>query len=266
MIKKIRQYLYRSENKKNDQSSSYEEDEIIRLNSIPRYNETSTKLLGFEFKIPDGPSFIETYKEVFKKNIYKFQTTAISPVIIDCGANVGVSCVYFKRVYPQCRLIAFEPDPIIFNYLEDNIKSGEIKNIELIQKAVWSCNTELEFYSEKSDAGRLNVEMNAEKITVQTTRLKDYLKEQVDFLKIDIEGAETEVILDSKDLLKNVQNIFIEYHSFKNNKQTLSNILEKIQEAGFRYQIQPMLYSQRPFIKIDEYMGMDLQLNIFGYR
>lgn len=100
-----------------------------------------------------------------------------------------------------------------------------------------------------------------------TTRLSKYLMQKVSFLKLDIEGAEYEVLHECRELLGNVQNIFVEYHSFADKKQELSGILKILENAGFRYYIEHIgVKSHHPFIGISNYVGFDNQLNIFGYR
>lgn len=66
---------------------------------------------------------------------------------------------------------------------------------------------------------------NGEIYKVPTVRLRDYLKQSVDFLKIDIEGAETQVIQDCSDLLANVKNVFIEYYLFNKDPQELNVLI-----------------------------------------
>jgi hypothetical protein len=101
---------------------------------------------------------------------------------------------------------------------------------------------------------------------VKTTRLKNYLVEEIDFLKIDIEGAEHKVIADCADELRFVKNLFIEYHSMENRAQNLHLILEIISKAGFRYHIKEAYITPFPFVERRLNVGMDLQLNIFCYR
>jgi hypothetical protein len=103
-------------------------------------------------------------------------------------------------------------------------------------------------------------------IEIQTVRLRDYLCEPIDLLKIDIEGAETEVIIDCTDRLTCVRRLFVEYHSFTGRPQTLNQILTVLRHAGFRVQIHEVSKTERPFFGISEHLGMDLQLNIFAYR
>ena len=110
-----------------------------------------------------------------------------------------------------------------------------------------------------SDTGKI--------IEVETIRLRDYLIRKVDFLKIDIEGAENEVIEDIKDLLHHVERIFVEFHSFNNKEQMLPEILAILKNAGFRLHISsPGLVSKNPFVKLNSYANMDNQLNIYGFR
>lgn len=240
--------------------------ELLRLHNLPRYVHTVTNLPGFEIEIPDGPSFAAVWTEVFEREIYNFNANTSSPRILDCGANVGLSCLYFKSRFPNSRITAFEPDPAIFNCLERMMNFGKLHDVELIPKAVWSSETTLQFTSEGSDAGRIDCENSSKSINIQTIRLNEYLREPIDFLKIDIEGAETEVICDCAENLHNVNNLFVEYHSFLGKPQTLHNLLATLNNAGFRLQIQDVGIAAKPFLEVKSYLGMDMQLNIFGYR
>jgi hypothetical protein len=61
--------------------------------------------------------------------------------------------------------------------------------------------------------------------------------------------------------------IFIEYHSFSGQEQFLPELLGVLKSAGFRLNINaPGLTSMSPFMKLNEYNGMDMQLNIYGMR
>ena len=89
---------------------------------------------------------------------------------------------------------------------------------------------------------------------------------KVDFLKIDIEGAEFVVLKDIENELYNVDAIFIEYHSMQNKKQNLHEILKIVQDAGFNYHIKEAYTSKHPFMERNLNFGMDLQLNIFCFK
>jgi len=235
---------------------------------LPRYKMAKTNLQGKPIYFIDSASFVFMYDEIFKKEIYKFTPSSLKPRIIDCGANIGLSVIYFKKNFPGCRITAFEPDELAYSVLERNVENFCFKNVELVKKAVWVSDEYLEFMSEGADGGRV-VETSSEsfeKYKVKAERLRNHLEEPVDFLKIDIEGAETEVVQDCKDLLHNVGNLFIEYHSFVNRPQTIHTLTAILFEAGFRVHIHPPVMSPHPFLERIAYMGMDMQLNIFAFR
>lgn len=141
-----------------------------------------------------------------------------------------------------------------------------------MQRAVANASGTLAFQCIGADSGRLQVEgASGEKadsavVHVETIRLDDLIaNEQVDFLKIDIEGAETDVICSSHKL-DQVSQIFIEYHSFIDAPQHLSLLLSTLEKAGFRYYINRIYAPTNPYLQITDNQSMDLQLSIFATR
>jgi len=240
---------------------------LMNLSQKERYTPTCITLSGKEIKLVDSLSFLWTYVEIFENEIYKFKASSSSPTIIDCGANIGLSILYFKQLYPNSRIIAFEPDLEIFEILKNNVQSFKSTNVELIRKAVWSSETFLEFMAEGADAGRVvQIESPKKSYQVPTARLRHYLNEPIDLLKIDVEGAEIEILKDCSDLLSNVKNLFVEYHSFANSSQSLDILIKILSEAGFRLHIHPTYISPNPLMERNINTGMDMLLNIFAFR
>ena len=103
---------------------------------------------------------------------------------------------------------------------------------------------------------------------VSTVRLLEFLdsEESIDLLKVDIEGAECDVLEDCQESLGNVKNIFIEYHSWNNCSQNLSKLLRILEQNNFRYFINGLCGRKHPFVNKGLHQNMDLQLNIFGVR
>ena len=217
--------------------------------------------------VHDYKSFLLGKNELFKEEVYKFYSPKKNPYIIDCGANIGMSIIYFKSLYPGAQIVAFEADPHIFSFLDKNIQSYNLTDVTLINKAIWNANDEvLAFLAEGGAGGRVQEQSNQFKfIDVKTARLKDYLTREIDFLKIDIEGAEYKVLADCANELKLVKNLFVEYHSLANEPQNLHLILQVIHDAGFRYHIKEAYTTPFPFMERKLNFGMDLQLNIFCY-
>ena len=100
---------------------------------------------------------------------------------------------------------------------------------------------------------------------IETLCLDDVIDDEIDFLKMDIEGAETDTICGLKKINR-IKEIFIEYHSFADKNQTLGKLLNFLKQSGFRYYIQTIFCSPRPLIEPELQLGMDLQLNIFAKR
>ncbi|MGG7073547.1 FkbM family methyltransferase [Campylobacter sp. 9BO] len=246
------------------------EREFVRLYSkwggVKRYEKfNNVKFLKYNFDIPDLQSFIWQFKEIFVDEIYRFKTNTKKPIIYDCGANIGTSCLYFKEIFKSAKIKAFEADPMIADILKTNMNKNNIDNIEIINSAVWINEDGIEFGSEGADGG--SVYANNNRIKTKSIRLKDLINEDsVDLLKMDIEGSEYDVLKDCSDSLKNVRNIFVEYHSWNYKNQKLSEILEILENNNFRYYIESIAKRKHPFINRHLDSNMDLQLNIFGYR
>jgi FkbM family methyltransferase len=240
--------------------------ELKRIREIPRYKQGQTELLSNTLTFVDSISFIHGYEEIFQDEIYNFKANNELPKIIDCGANIGLATIYFKKLYPKARLISFEPDPIIFEVLSNNIRSFGYQNVELINKAISDQNGTTTFFSEGGFSGSISNHVSGHEYEVKTQKLSEYLNEPIDFLKIDIEGAENFVIHEIAQSLESVDNIFIEYHSHIDEEQKLDEILLILKNAGFRYHILEAFTRAQPFVNRETMLGMDCQLNIIGYR
>ncbi|HJU55862.1 MAG TPA: FkbM family methyltransferase [Pyrinomonadaceae bacterium] len=239
---------------------------LARLRAVPRYQPVTTDILERPLEVVDSASFIYMFEEIFEREIYRFNAEGESPYVLDCGSNIGLSVIYFKRLYPRARVVAFEADDEIFAVLKRNAERWELSEVELIGRAVWSEETTLNFKHEGADGGRIEHAEGAHDKSVRTVRLRDYLDRRVDFLKIDIEGAETETLKDCADRLGNVENLFVEYHSFDGERQTLDTLVRILAEADFRLHVHSPNASPQPFVRRDLNAGMDLQLNIFAFR
>ena len=240
---------------------------LDRLTDSERFvKKRDVNFLDYTFDLPDAPSFIGQFKEIFLDEIYRFEPINEVPVILDCGSNIGTSLLYFGLNYPNARIVAYEADEVIAKLSIENLKRNGISNVTVINSAVWVNAIGIEFSQEGGDGGSINGAGNRK--TVSSIRLKDVLQNEIsiDLLKIDIEGAEYEVMMDCSDSLNMVENIFIEYHSWNSSAQKLSEILEVLERNGFRYYIDNVTNRKQPFIDHARDGNMDLQLNIFGYQ
>jgi FkbM family methyltransferase len=243
--------------------------EVIRLQRMPRDTPTTTTLLGPPIQVPDAASFLSQYHPIVRREMLRFPAQREHPYIIDCGANVGTSVIWFRRNYPDARILAFEADPQIHATLASNCQATGLDGVDLRQQAVWTEEGFLDFAGDGNDGGHLVTPGDdgaATTARVPTVRLRDLLDEPVDMLKIDIEGAEGDVLLDCADRLHNVRNACVEYHSFRERPQVLPEILAAFRDAGLRFHVLAEGYSARPLVAPVDVAGMDNQLNLFAYR
>lgn len=265
MFKRLKYSLF----KKNPLGNIITNAEYARVKSLSRFKKGEAKILGHLFWFSDNEGFLHSLEEIFKEQVYKFTSTTKAPFIIDAGANIGLSVAYFKQLYPAAKIIAFEPDANIFRLLQTNATTLGYNNLDLRNAAVWITDTELEFFSEGSLAGSTEIDFkkNSVKYLVKAERLKKYLEhDRVDFLKIDVEGAENTLLFDLESALPNVENLFLEYHSLADKEQMLGELLNVIKKAGFKYYIKSASdFNRFPFTTRIK-AGFDLQLNIFCFR
>lgn len=241
-----------------------------KLHKMHRYQPFELDFFGKKITVPDSGSFLGVYQEMFVEEIYKFVSKNNAPLIIDCGSNIGLSVIYFKQQYPSAKIIAFEADPQICATLSHNIKEFNLTDVEIHAKAIWTKDGFIEFQTEGGASGMITQDKSSDENTIRipSVRLKSLLEQFdiIDFLKIDIEGAEYDVIKDCADKLHKAQNIFIEYHSMEDKTQQLGELLNILKFSGFRYHITEAFTSKHPFIERKSMMGMDLLLNIYAYK
>ena len=198
---------------------------------------------GYTVRFNDGPNLYILYKDIFAHRIYHFDAVRPDPLILDCGSNIGMSILYFKQRYPQARIIGFEPDPDIIPLLESNIAGNHLKNVQWVRAALSRDEGKKVFYSDGICGSGLAETLTLEKsydwkqYEVQCLRLRDYLAEPVDFLKMNIEGAEYEVLADSEDRLPQIREMIIEYHHLPGLPRSLHHILDLLHRQGFEYLI-----------------------------
>lgn len=205
-------------------------------------------------KYLDAFGFLHSYEEIFEDKVYYFECENKSPLIIDCGSNIGLSILYFKHLFPESTVIGFEPDPILFELLKSNVAAFKLSNIDLRNEAVWNNDEYLFFETDPSLSGHLvanhgGVSSN-QTVKVKAMRLKNFLAEfeAIDFLKIDIESAEMEVMEDIAELLPRVRNVFVEFHNSGGKYlHDLSRILSVLESSGFRYYLKEAFAFDSPF-------------------
>lgn len=239
-----------------------------KLTALKRFEGTEITFMNVNLNVVDNTTFIASYLEIFRDEVYKFETKNPNPIMIDCGANIGLATIYLKKKYPKATVVAFEPDPTIFNAMQRNVKAFQLENVTCLNQAVSTIEGFLNFNVEGGHSGRLSNNESIQHVKVEAIRLKSFLQkyQAITFLKIDIEGHEKDLIPDIAEELKKVAFLFLEYHSFLDESQTLGEILIHLKNAGFRYHIQESCDKPNPFYGKEIFTNMDCLVNIFCFR
>ncbi|HAS42751.1 MAG TPA: FkbM family methyltransferase [Microscillaceae bacterium] len=240
----------------------------FRKGGKQRFKAQKLNFAGFKLQVTDCLSFIWQVKEIFVDEAYRFQSSSAQPVIYDCGANIGTSALYFKHLYPEAKVTAFEADEKIAAVLKTNLATNQLADVTVIAKAVWINNEGIEIATDGADGASMYG--NSQKISIPSVRLKDLLAQEthIDMLKMDIEGAEVDVMLDCAKVLDKVQHLFVEYHAYQGQPQQLSKLLAVLEKNQFRYFIRDDQDRKSPLVnkRFRNNSPMDLRLNIFAYK
>jgi FkbM family methyltransferase len=158
--------------------------------------------------------------EVLAFEAYQIPGSIIAPhsveTIVDCGANIGLTALYFASAYPAARIYCVEADPDNFAVLQANAAS-EPRLVPIHACIVATPQTSARFDNQGPAWGRHNLEItNANGASVPAITLDELLERyalaRVDLLKMDIEGAEREVLA-AGNYLDAVQHIVAELHA-----------------------------------------------------
>jgi FkbM family methyltransferase len=178
--------------------------------------------------------------EIFEEACYQFKADNIAPFIIDCGAHIGISVLYFKHIYPASKIIAFEPDKNSFELLKKNIAINNLNDVTIHNSAIADFDGEAIMYGDftqgSESVGNTLIKNWGDRsgFTTSITSVVDISetikKEFVDYLKIDTEGTELTILKKIEQYLSQVKNIYVEFHEYDDNKYELleiSKILER---------------------------------------
>ena len=203
------------------------------------------RLLGYAVEGICYDSLLILFREMFIEKQYFFKADNNSPFIIDGGSNIGMSILFFKMVYPESRIIGFEPNPKIFQILQRNINNNNLRNVELHNCALTDSNQSIDFHFDLSGSlvgSTFEQRGGGVKTTVTGLLLSDFIDEpeKVDFIKLDIEGGEISVVNDLvvKNKLRGIRQLAIEYHhNMKGIDHSLSDFLNVFESNGFSYNV-----------------------------
>ena len=153
---------------------------------------------------PQNPFEIEIFRRQIKKG----------DIVLDLGANIGYyTLIAARSVGKHGKVFSFEPDPNNFAMLEKNVEINDYRNVTLVQKAISDKTGKSKLYLCGNDASCHTIcdpKDDWRLIKIESTRLDDYFKDydgRIDFIKMDIEGAEGWAIQGMSSTLKKNKNL-----------------------------------------------------------
>ncbi|MFC2162046.1 FkbM family methyltransferase [Candidatus Altiarchaeota archaeon] len=162
-------------------------------------------------------------------------------VVVDVGGHIGTFAVPMAKKVPRGKVYSIEPGKESYSILEKNVLLNGLGNVSLHNLALTDYQGTARLYhapdNETWGDSITNPEGEAEEVRADT--LENFLEEnnieKVDFMKVNCEGAEFEIIQSStKDTLSKISLLLILYHCDYNEGQTEQSMIEHLKEKGFR--------------------------------
>lgn len=154
-------------------------------------------------------------------------------VVVDLGANIGIFSIMAGLKANVGRVIALEPEERNFRFLVENIRSSMISNVSMHRLAISQLDGLCELYVANSGNNTLLPNLEKQVAWIQkiesismSTLVERFDLPEIDFLKVDIEGAEFEIFLEDS-WLERVQKIAMEVHVRAGNPNSILTILKK---------------------------------------
>lgn len=208
---------------------------------------------GRTLNLRGGTQDPSVFHEIFVRDVYRIQHRDHTPLntVLDLGGNCGM---FSARIAPLARSVfAYEPVPSNFEQLKQNVRSSP--HITPINSAVGATRGTLRLYPGSTDRGTGRFSAHPDASTHDTSHPFDvpsiplvevfqtHAIEQLDLLKIDIEGAEHEVLEAAPDaLLRRIREIVGEYHpatSADGKPRDINSLRSQLERSGFIVQIDP---------------------------
>lgn len=186
---------------------------------------------------------ISILSDIFQKREYAdYFPFYEDSVILDFGGHFGYFSLFaWKNSGNASRIFVFEPDPKNFQILSKNIENTPIVAFQMgVSETTGTAKLFLGNSTNHSLIHDYKLNLNAKEfVTIETISLKDIFEknnlEKVDFVKMDCEGAEYEIILNSpSEVLQKISTFSIEFHDMQIKEKTAARLIEKLMQSGFK--------------------------------
>ena len=195
------------------------------------------KINDLDIEVLDLQEARRIYKEIFKDNIY--EVSNYKPLkILDLGAYIGISTIWFADKYPEAKIVALEPNKNAFALLRNN--TVIYSNVSICNKAIGIKKGIKNLYVDKEwesvSSFYAGSWLGNRSYITQSVEVIDYISltkkfGKFDFIKLDIEGFESKFIKSNISNLNDVKVLVVEFHETKERK--IDKFLKILRKAGF---------------------------------
>ena len=194
----------------------------------------------------DSIAFFENYFLKLNNPNEKFEIKK-EDIVIDIGAHVGYFTMYAAKKAYQGIIYSIEPYKESFEIFKKNLNLNELTNVKPFHAAISKKTEQITLYIDKDNQignSMFKTDTSVRSEKVSSFSLEDFIInnkiKKINFLKIDCEGAEFEIILNlKKEIMKNVNKMSIEVHE-NSNTDSVDKLENFLNENNFKVKISSM--------------------------
>ena len=228
---------------------------VVRVKPMPDSN-CLIASLGTEMIIPRDS--VPVFIEIFHDCVYEqFSSPGIGNIVIDAGAHAGMFTMKAAKLVGDSGLVvAIEPEPSNLALLQRNIESHSLTNVKVVSEAALNEKTTVKLYLQDLSGEHSLSRRSGDYIEVSADSLDNIVSklglDRVDFVKIDVEGAELETLKGAEKVLAfpGIKLSIASYHVLPDGQPQLPGIVSYLESRQFRTQIYikgsaPYVYAEK---------------------
>jgi FkbM family methyltransferase len=184
----------------------------------------------------------KTEKEIHASG--KYYDLKPGEVVVEAGAYIGFYVLKASELVGESgKVIAIEAVPENYEIIKRNVEANHLKNVILINKAVWNTSTKIKFYREGKQIGSITQEVVATDnfIEVQADTIDDMLKEngisKIDFIRIQLNGVELEALEGMSQILSDKPKVLVAGIYTKNGLSVQTLLKDFLDKKGMKTEI-----------------------------
>lgn len=217
-----------------------------------------------------GREFVAQYRQFYVEEVLAGVRHRHSgpAVLVDCGANVGTVATWFQAQFPGSFVVAVEGDPGILPLLERNTLGRA--SVEVVDALAWTSNGFVELVSDGRCGSHVadgRADVGFGRARVRTVDIRQLLDRHVTLLKVDVEGAERQLLPHAKaELAANVDHVHVEVHETVNAPRMLGRIIDLLSSCGFHLHIAPLHVDPQPFRRVESWNSIVNPVAVYGWK